>query len=278
MSKSTRGYLFTKNHYGVQDEELLKVLDAQYVCYGKEVAPTTGTPHLQGYVYFRTAITFASALSKLPGGSHLEAARGTGEQNRAYCSKEGDFWEKGQCPVDKKRAAEDTWNDAYDSAKLGDFDAIPRSMYVRYLSNWKRVRTDVLQADAPPDLDGPCGEWYYGPPGTGKSYKARHDNPGAYIKNCNKWWDGYVNQDTVVMDELNAELAKALGTHLKNWTDAYPFMAEVKGGSMFIRPKKFIVCSNYSIEDCFADDLVLLDAIKRRFKVTHFSNFFTKTH
>lgn len=35
------------------------------------------------------------------------------------------------------------------------------------------------------------GIWYYGKSGSGKSSSARRDYPDAYIKTCDKWFDGY---------------------------------------------------------------------------------------
>lgn len=144
-------------------------------------------------------------------------------------------------------------------------------MQVRYYSTLKRIRDDSIP---PPEwLDDMCGVWYWGVPGSGKSYKARIENPLAYIKMSNKWWDQYNREDTVLIEEIEKD-AKYLGHFLKCWTDRYPFRAERKGSTMFIRPKKLIITSNYSIDDIFGEDEVLAAAIKRRFTVTHFPTKF----
>lgn len=46
-----------------------------------------GTPHLQGYLEFPNQVSFYTVQDICPGW-HLEKARGTPEQNIAYCSKE----------------------------------------------------------------------------------------------------------------------------------------------------------------------------------------------
>jgi len=43
-----RGWLFTWNNYPDTYRAALDELECRYVCAGEEVAPTTGTPHLQG--------------------------------------------------------------------------------------------------------------------------------------------------------------------------------------------------------------------------------------
>lgn len=99
-----------------------------------------------------------------------------------------------------------------------------------------------------PELDN---EWHYGKTGMGKSRNVRERFPEAYIKGNNVWWDGYDGQETVIIEEMGP---KQIGAHhMKKWCDHYPFSAESKGSSVQIRPKRLLVTSNYSIEDCYPE-------------------------
>lgn len=61
-----------------------------------------------------------------------------------------------------------------------------------------------------------------------------------------------------------------LAHYLKIWADRYPFSPEIKGGQLKrIRPKKLIVLSNYTIDECFTNHQDALP-LKRRFKVVQF--------
>ena len=114
--------------------------------------------------------------------------------------------------------------------------------------------------------------WLYGRPGTGKtSYVFRNFNDNLYIKAINKWWDGYIDQDTVLLDDWDPNHNILVG-YLKQWADRFPFRAEIKGGSLLIRPKRIIITSNYSIDECFQNQNDA-DAIKRRFKRLRFIVF-----
>jgi len=58
-----------------------------FLIYQKELAPTTGTPHFQGYVVFKNPQSLV-ALRALNASAHYEVAQGNAAQNVTYCSKE----------------------------------------------------------------------------------------------------------------------------------------------------------------------------------------------
>lgn len=84
-----RAWVFTLNNY--TDEECAAVeAEAQgalRLLVGKEIAPTTGTPHLQGYIRFKNPVRFA-ALKKRHPRANFHIAKGNDSQNFQYTSKE----------------------------------------------------------------------------------------------------------------------------------------------------------------------------------------------
>jgi len=131
-----------------------------------------------------------------------------------------------------------------------------------------RLNTAVVE-DAP----GVRGVWYYGPPGTGKSHTAREKFPGSYIKAQSKWWDGYIGQRSVILDDLDTNV---LGHHLKIWLDKYAHSGEVKGGTLKLDYDTFVVTSNYTPEDLWKDDPIMAQAVRRRCVFTHFTELFRR--
>lgn len=85
-----RAFLFTWNNYSEDWRAKLEHLDTTYCCAGKETAPTTGTPHIQGYLRFKSPRSFRKLQTdfvKAGINAHITIAKGTPQQNRTYCTK-----------------------------------------------------------------------------------------------------------------------------------------------------------------------------------------------
>lgn len=258
-----RAWCFTWNNYPETHHQDLVSLGSRYILYGRETAPETGTRHLQGYLYFSNAKTRTAIIRKLPG-PHYELARGTFAQNLSYCTKDGDYFAHGEPPVDdNQRGAEEKarYAVAWDLAKAGKLEEIDADIRVRLYTTLKRIEKDFLPAVA--NLDGVCGLWIHGISGAGKTRSVLRAFPDAYIKPRNNWWDGYQGEQIVLCDDVD-RFDVALGGKFKHWADYCAFIAECKGGAMRIRPVKFIVTSQYTIEDIWTDAETRA-ALNRRF-------------
>lgn len=98
----------------------------------------------------------------------------------------------------------------------------------------------------------------------GKSHHARVlAGKSVYLKPQSKWWDGYEGQETVILDDLDFG---GLCHYLKIWSDKWACPGEVKGGTVPLLYKKFIVTSNYTPEQLFTEKEEDAPAVRRRFK------------
>lgn len=155
-------------------------------------------------------------------------------------------------------------------AKQGLFDDIDPHIQLQYFTTLRKIRNETLLHS--PQIHGNLENlWYHGAPGTGKSLCARSRYPQLFLKALNHWWDGYEGEETVLIEEWELSSGKFLGHHLKIWSDRYPFKPEIKGSSLPPqRPKRIIITSNYSMEECFGADRQLLAAMQRRFTAVNF--------
>lgn len=263
MSRS-RAYCFTHNNY--PNTELQDQLECKYIIYGKEVGES-GTPHLQGFVYFNTVKSLSQVIKLLPG-CHVEPAISPQDAIQ-YCRKDGDVTERGIPPVTQKRKGEmeqERWHTALKLAKDGNISEIEPDIQFKYYRTIKEIAKDhMAPVQDAPDL---AGQWFVGKAGTGKSRTAREENPHHYCKPLNQWWDGYQDEEVVIVDDMDP-FHKSLAYDLKIWGDRYSFIAPIKGGAKRIRPSKVIVTSQYTPEEIW-EDTATLEAINRRYARRYF--------
>lgn len=260
-----KNWAFTLNNYAEEDfDAILNWEHVSYVIAGKEVGES-GTPHLQCYARFKTKKRL-TALKKLLPTAHWEVAKGTPRQNRDYCSKDGDFLEVGDIPKTAGETQRERYAHAWECATRGDLDDIAPDIRIKHYRTLQQIASDHMVSHA--RLPDTSGMWIHGPTGSGKSTLARkigEESGGYYLKACNKWWDGYAGEDVVIIEDLDPDHA-CLGHHIKLWTDSHDFIAEKKGTSCRLRPKKVIITSQYSIDEVF-HDRETQSAIKRRCEV-----------
>lgn len=270
------GWCFTINNYIAEDEERVRRLAGQegspcsYVVYQREVAPATGTPHLQGYAFFLSH-QYLSAVRKVFRRSDgtfqasLVPARGSADQNIAYCTKEdsrdggadaGPF-EFGQRPVGqgKRTDLDDAVATAVATRSIAEVIAKHPSEFVRY----GRGLHELISFYTAPRCAKTVVHWFYGRTGTGKSRLAleecerllaleEREHIGCapqfmpYHKmGSTKWWDGYCGQEYVVIDDYRCDLCPF--HELLKLFDRYPMRVEVKGGSVqFVAKRIYITC------------------------------------
>jgi len=268
-AKVHRAFHIVLNNYTEDEIAAIKKLATSYQVVGKEVGEN-GTPHLQGYLYFKNARTFSSIHKTVPRLALL-VAEGDAMDNYKYCTKDGDFWELGVRPrtsQEKGEAERERWSGIIKKAKEGDLDGIaaeePKA-FVQFYSTLKNIKKDFMVK--PADLPNVCGIWVDGESGTGKTTWARTKYPDAYIKSRDKWWCGYQGEDVVICDDLDP-FNKSLASLIKDWGDKYSFKAESKNGYTWIRPKIVIITSQYKWGDIW-DDQETKDAIARRYERHH---------
>lgn len=247
-SPRSRGWCFTINNPS-EDDNPKSTTGWTYIVYQLE-SGDNGTPHYQGYVYFRNARALSS-LKKLFPRAHLEPAGGTPQQNKAYCTKEegrlGGPWELGQCPSPGART---------DLKQLqADIDAGMRldTIAVKHFSNWLRYARGIRSYR---QLRMPRRAWktevcfIFGPRNTGKTRIVHDCSPGLYRKAHGSWWTGYDGQSDVLFDEFTSTKYGKI-TELNEWFDRYPMTVPIHHGVTQLCARRIWITSNMRPEELF---------------------------
>lgn len=248
--KRSRAWAFTVNNYSEDDKAMVLAIadEATYLIAGYEVGKKTGTPHLQGYVYFANARTYSSLRKKVPQG-YFKKARGTGVQNQTYCKKGGNlFVEKGTPPI---AGARTDLEEIYDMLREGAtmrqvLDTEPTLQGIQ-------VAEKFLKYNEAPRTAAAEIRWYYGPPGAGKSYAALKwlgEDVHVASRTTSKFWDGYDAHKGVLIDDFRPKWCDFV--ELLGILDEGPYAVEVKGSSRQLVATKIAITCPYTPEELYA--------------------------
>jgi len=247
---------------------------AKYAIFGKETCPTTGRVHLQGFFYSHEKHSQQAMRNKCrtKEGSFWVAESSdfaTIEEAIVYCKKGGEWTETGIKPAEPGRAKAQklNWAAQLTLARQGPTAWDKVDARVQFLHQDKLERHYNIEcAKNLKLLDSFDNWWFYGGAGSGKSKTAWDTySPDLYVKGPNKWFDHYMGQATVLVEDLDVRDREDVRS-LKIWADKYPFQAEMKGSMRLIRPRRIVVTSNYHPRDIWGNHQDL-EPIMRRFKV-----------
>lgn len=256
-SQQSKMWCFTLNNY--TDDHLAWInLNAalfQFIMYGKEVAPTTLTPHLQGFLVLNSRKTLSSVKDMFPAifnGIHLEKCNGSFLQNYEYCSKDKEVTEYGEKPKQGKRTDLDVVCEAITSGEVANMVDLAEQFPAQFVK-FERGFHSLLQVRTKPRNFKTEVIWCWGPTGSGKSRWAWETFPEAYAKDStNKWWCGYHGQEAVILDDYRPSRELPFN-YMLGLMDRYPFTVEPKGGHSQFVSKTIIVTSPFSPEQTLAN-------------------------
>lgn len=263
-----RGVLWTLYNYEPHLDDLREYGKAEcdYMVYGFEICPTTGNPHLQGYLYWKNPRAYPNkALRKLFPGIHDMVANGSAEDNRRYCLK----LRPGDVP-----------NERYEEIGIKPVQG--------QRTDWARAITQIQQGSTVPDIIveqphiAPCVRALLtvkqmmvksthreinvivliGPPGSGKSKWAYDNYPNLFSKPNGDWWDGYQGETTVLLDDFYGDIKYPL---LLKVCDRYPLQVQIKGGFVPANWDTIIITSNEH-PDTWYPSVPNIHAFNRRVK------------
>lgn len=276
MSKDikSRRYCYTIHNYTKKDlrrfHKLAECLEKhRYICYGLEVAPDTGTPHIQGYIelnsaqrlsYLHNYFNFTRNGEMLK--FHIDIANGTAEQNRKYTSKENDFYEFGEPTKQGER------NDLREiKEKIKENPKELKSVIDELGNNYQQLKyAEALPKYylSPRDPNNPpTVYWIFGSTGIGKTRLVSQTFPDTCFVSSYKWLGTDYNQnECFLLDDFRQDEIP-FNTLLKI-TDRYPFTLEFKGSQIPLNSPFIIFTSPKSIEQTFTTTTEDLKQLQRR--------------
>lgn len=271
-------WCFTLNNYTIDETENLTnqnyliANDIEYIVYGFEIAPTTLTPHLQGFVSFNEKKRI-SALKKFNSRAHWIICNGSVEQNINYCKKINQtpicepnkhVFEWGVPPLSKKdmknhkQSPSVTINTIIDAIKGDSSDLELMKKFPEEFWNKTNAFNSLIKATKeakllPRKLENPPEVHYiYGKTGTGKSLTADRILPDADHVNCkNDFWIGYNGSKNIILNDLRGSDLKF--SELLKLLDRHPYVMNIKGGQIHCQAERIIITSSCSPSDLYSE-------------------------
>lgn len=264
-----RAWCFTLNNWQPKEAEVLfesKVF--RYIIVGKEGKSEDKTAHLQGYCEL-FAPQRLSYMKKLNARAHWEPRRGTREEARDYCKKEGDWIEEG----DFASGGSGTRNDLKRIREACEANSRLRKVAMvcpdicKYVRFYEKIRSEIDQDECPRWRDVKVSV-FVGKTGTGKTRKAL-DHEDYFVldvtNNSTVWFNGYNRNKRLVIDDFYGWIK--FGALLRI-LDGHPLRLEIKGGFTYAYWTEVIITSNKEWNEWYKElNEEQLNALERRITI-----------
>lgn len=272
-----RNFIFTVNNPEYFPIKLMR--HGNYAIIAQEVAPTTGTPHLQGYCEFTRTVKATQIQQWLKAKAWIRPRKGTQDEARNYCMKPeteggGPYKELGVF-VARSQGQRTDLEALYKSAK--DLTKTLRSIadeqpgpYMKF----HRAAQHVRSLQLPPKERPLEVHVYYGPPGCGKTHAAMYAHPEMYCppiaQGTSQWYDGYDGHTHMLLDEFSGQMHVR---DLLKLLDKYIYPWPAKGSQVYLAPSHIYITTNIHPRRWYewTGREVSYDALNRR--VTEFREY-----
>lgn len=216
----------------------------QGLFYQVEQCPKTSKYHLQGFVVFKKKVRFGTVKTLFPT-AHIEKCRGTQQQNITYCSKSeskirGPFTVGTLETPGKSKPLQEACKMIVEGKTMREIAVEYPTVFVVHSRGLRMLQQQILEEPASWRVIEVI--WYWGKTNVGKTRTCYEQDPKLYkVKDKGQWWDGYIDQTTILFDEFYGEIPMK---NMLNWLDGYPIDLEVKGGYTSARWTKVFITSN----------------------------------
>lgn len=204
--------------------KIMKEISWQYYCFAYEIGEQEHTPHIHLYFFCTNAVSF-DRLKKLFPCAHLEACKGTSQDNRNYIRKEGKhsdkritslldtFEEYGEMPLEVATKNETVSSDVLDMLENGCSNTEIIKAHPSYLSKISHLnacRTELLQERFKYcNRDNLTVHYIYGKTRTGKTTSVLNEygNENVYrVNNYQHPFDNYNCEPILFLDEFHGNI------------------------------------------------------------------------
>lgn len=251
MEGKFRNWQFVINNFTDTEEQLLKEENFKYLIYQIEKGEE-GTPHIQATIIYKSQRTLKGIKKTFPR-AHLDKVENLDESIK-YSSKPTGCWkdtnkfsERIRGPYEfgdkpKGQGNRSDLDDCYDMIKNNIpmeeiADAHPGT-FIRY----NKGLTAVKNLHTKHRTEKSHNTWIWGKSGTGKTSSVinKHGADNVYIKDGTIWWDGYNNQEAILIDDFDGKWEFRNLLRLLDYTQ---YQGQIKGGYVKINsPFIYITC------------------------------------